>query len=513
MKDMKAAIAVILAVLMGLQAAHAQQLAKAANCQIVTTPGTRVVINGGITFTGTANWKDSGEVYIARNTGTGRENWLDSTGAGAYDAASNGKVHFTSDSLQFFYGNTRFYNLRVAGDSGLYLNTDAEVRNQLDLDKALLFTTATSKVYVSNPALNSIQSTNNFANSWVHGRLERAANNTAASGYLFPVGKLKTGDSLYAPVKLAKFNANTARYLVEYFPDQPFDRLNVLSPPIDHISDLEYWEITSDMTGSPDDDARVSLSWRGYSKVSANAATRDSLLVAQYLNAPPFRWDVPGGWVTGNAAGTDSLFGYATSSSVIGGFTFAERRFTLGTYSPFNALPVKLVYFTAVPDGKQVRLTWQVQQEQDVRLYEMEHSVDGVHFSGIGNIASLQKTAWTYNGHHANPITGWNYYRLRITDKLGKQTYTGVAKVLFSSQAPVVKLFPNPAVDVVNILLPNSYVNGTTLQLFGGNGQLIATRRPTSTAVQLQISGLAKGQYFVQVLHNGQALVYPFVKQ
>jgi hypothetical protein len=493
--------------------ASAQQLAKAVDCRIVTTPGTRVVINGGITFTGTSNWKDSGEVFIARNTGAGRENWLDSTASGVYDAASNGKVHFTSDSLQFFYGNTRFYNLRVAGDSGLSLLTDAEVRNQLDLDKALLFTAATSKVYVSSPALTSIQSTNNFANSWVHGRLERAANNTATSGYLFPVGKLKSGDSLYAPVKLAKFNANTARYLVEYFPDQPFDRLNVLSPPIDHISDVEYWEINSDITASADDDARVSLSWRGYSRVSANAAVRDSLLVTQYINAPPIRWDVPGGWVTGNAAGADSLFGYVTSSTNINSFTFAERRFTLGTYSPFNALPVKLVYFTAIPDGKQVRLGWQVQQEQDIRLYEMEHSVDGVRFTGIGSLVSLQKTEWTYNGYHPNPITGWNYYRLKITDKLGKQTYSGIARVLFTSQAPVVKLFPNPATEVVNIWMPDSYAGKTQLQLFGSGGQLIATRRPSGNVVQLQVANLPGGQYFVRMIYNGEATVYPFAKQ
>ncbi len=493
--------------------ASAQQLAKVADCNIVTTPGTKVVISGGITFTGTSNWKDSGEVFIVRNSGSGRENWTDSTATGVYDAASNGKVNFISDSLQFFYGNTKFYDLRVAGDSGLYLNTNAEVRNQLSLDKALLFTTAASKVYVSNPALNSIQSTNNFANSWVHGRLERAASNTAAAGYLFPVGKILGSDSLYAPVKLAKFNTNTARYTAEYFPDRPFDRFNILSPPIDHVSDVEYWEITSDTPAGPDDDARVSLSWRGFSRVSNSAASRDSLLVTQYINAPPVRWDIPGGWTAGNSAGADSLFGYITSSSTIGSFTFAERRFTLGSYSAFNALPVKLVYFTAIPDANQVRLAWQVQQEQDVRLYETEHSLNGVAFSKIGAAASLQKQEWLYSGWHHNPVTGWNYYRLRITDKLGKQTYSNVARVKFGNHLPVVKLFPNPAVNVVNILLPSGYAGRSSLQLFSNDGKLISTMQPVTNTVQLQVSKLAKGRYYVRLQHNNDTMVYPFVKQ
>jgi Secretion system C-terminal sorting domain len=494
------------------QALSAQQLAKAVDCKIVTTPGTKVVINGGITFTGTSNWKDSGEVFIARNTGAGRENWADSTAAGVYDANSNGKVNFTSDSLQFFYGNTKFYDLRIAGDSGLYLNTDAEVRNQLNIDKALLFTSTASKIYVSNPATNSIQSTNNFANSWVHGRLERAANITSPF-YLFPVGKIKAGDSLYAPVRLTKFNTVTARYRAEYFPDTPFDRINVQAPPIDHISNVEFWEITSNIASGPDDDARVSLSWRGYSQVSANAAIRDSLLVAQYIFNPAGIWDVPGGWVTGNAAGADSLFGYVTSTSTIGNFTFAERRFTLASYSPFNALPVKLLYFTALPDNGKVRLNWHVEQEVDTKLYEVEKSTNGTNFNKIGQQVSLQKDAWIYTDYDTAPVTGWNYYRLRITDKLNKQTYSGVAKVYFDKNVPVVKLFPNPATDVVNIQLPGALAGKVTLQLYSSTGALISSNKPSSATVQLNVRQLAAGNYFVKIIDGKEVKVYPFVKQ
>jgi hypothetical protein len=506
-KNLAAAVLLLTAV-----KTEAQQLAKAVDCKIVTTPGTKVVINGGITFTGTSNWKDSGEVFIARNTGAGRENWTDSTAAGVYDATSNGKVNFTSDSLQYFYGNTKFYNLRVAGDSGLYLTTDAEVRNQLNLDKALLFTSAAAKMYVSNPATTSIQSTNNFASSWVHGRLERAANLTSPF-YLFPVGKIKNSDSLYAPVKLTKFNTATARYLAEYFPAQPFDRTNVLSPPIDHISDVEYWEITSDIASGINDDARVSLSWRGYSRVSANALVRDSLLVTQYINAPPFRWDVPGGWVTGNTSGADSLFGYVTSTTTIGNFTFLERRFTLGTYSPFNALPVKLLYFTALPDNGKVRLNWHVEQEVDTRLYEIEKSTNGTSFSKIAQQASLQKDAWIYTDYDMAPVSGWNYYRLKITDKLTKQAYSGVAKVYFDKNIPVVKLFPNPTTDVVNIQLPGAYAGKVTLQLYNSAGALISSTKPSSATVQMNVQQLAAGSYFVQVVDGKDVKVYPFVKQ
>ncbi len=494
-------------------AGFAQQLVKAADCKIVTTPGTKVVINGGITFTGTSNWKDSGEVFIARHTGAGRENWTDSTTTGVYDAASNGKVHFTSDSLQYFYGNTKFCNLRVAGDSGLCLNSNAEVRNHLSLDKGLLFTGATTKVFISNPAISSIQSANNFTSSWVHGRLQRTANIATPAQYLFPVGKLKNGDSLYAPVKLAKVNTSAAIYEAEYFPDQPADRTNVMTPPIDHISDVEYWTISSNIASGPDDDAKVYLSWRGYSRVSSHALVRDSLLVAQYVNVPPFRWEVPGGWVTGNASGADSLFGYVASSSTIGSFLAAERQFTLGTFSQYNALPVQLVYWTAVGDGDQVRLNWYVEQEQDADSYTIEHGTDGSHFTGIGTIGSLQRAAWLYTHHHNTPARGWNYYRLRITDRAAKVTYAPIRKVYFGADRPDIRVFPNPVTTVLHIRLPASYRGQARLVLYDGTGRTISSSIPASTNVDLNTTPLAAGAYLLRVVYGNQVSTYPFVKQ
>lgn len=493
---------------------QAQQIAKATNVNLVTSPGTKLVLSGGITFTGTTNFKDSGEVYLRPNTLGGQENWLDSTAAGVYDLTSNGKVFFESDSFQYIYGNTQFYNLRSFSDSGVVLNSNIEVRNILNLDKRFVYTLPATKMYVSNTALNAIQSTNSFSTSWIQGRLERATNisGTGADGndYVFQVGK----DTLYAPVKLSKFNTNLARYEVEYFPTSPFDRLTVFSPPIDHISDVENWEITSNIPTGQDDDAKVWLSWRGYSNVSASAAVRDSLLVAQYINRPGWTWDVPGLWATGNVFGSDSLSGYVRSNTFNGIFTFDHRRFTLGSFSKYNALPVKFLYFTAIADGNKVRLNWNVKDEQEVVKYEVEKSLTSTSFTKINTVNSLQKAQWLYTDYDYTPADGWNYYRLRITDIRGKITYSPIQRVKFSKGLEVVKLFPNPAVDIVNVQLPSSYIGTSTLQLYAINGKFISTLKPSVNTVQLNVQALAKGTYILRILKtNGETESYPFIKQ
>jgi hypothetical protein len=495
---------------------NAQQVVKATNVNIVTTPTTQIVINGGITFTGTTNFKDSGTVFLRPNTLGGRENWMDSTAAGVYDAASNGYVRFESDSFQYVYGNTRFYNMRSFSDSGVVLNSDIEVRNQLNLDKRLLYTLPTTKMYVSNPALNAVQSTNSFASSWVNGRLERAANiagtGTDGNNYTFQVGN----DTLYAPVRLSKFNTNTARFTAQYFYSTPPNNLNIFSPPLDHISRVEYWDISSNMATGNDDDAKVWLSWRGRSFVSGTAAIRDSLLVAQYINRPPDIWDVPTGWVTGNAFGADSLSGYVRSNGFYSIFlpTTDYDHFTLGTYSKLNTLPVKLLYFTAIGDGNKVRLNWNVKDEQEVARYEVEESTNGTSFSRLNTVNSLQRAAWLYTDYDFAPVDGWNYYRLKIFDIQGKFTYSDIRKVKFSKGLEQVKLFPVPAVDNLTVQLPSSYVSTSTLQLFSIDGKFISTLRPSSTNVQINVQPLAKGTYVIRIIKtDGTSESYPFIKQ
>jgi hypothetical protein len=501
----------------------AQQLVRATgNVQIVTTAGTKTVIDGGgITFLGTSLWKGTDDsVYLIKTSATPTEGWLDSTASGAMDVTSTGTVFFRGTNRQSFYGLTRFYNMIVRNTIGDTLLSSCEVRNELRLDTGFVFTETgygNDSLLVSNTATNAISSTSNYTESWVNGRLSRTGNVIGSATpnpavfYLFPVGKT---DSLYAPIKLAKVNATTTTWTAEYTPNTPFDNTNVFSPPLDHVSDVEYWEITSNNQGTTDDDAMLSLSWRGYSQVSANAAIRDSLLVAQYINRPPFTWDVPGLWATGRAIGPDSLSGFVTSNALTNNYSFDERRFTLGTFSEFNALPVKLLYFTAIADGNRVRLNWEAANEQGTVKYEIEKSLTGTNFSKIGTVLSRQLSQSAYVDFDNSPAQGWNYYRIKMIEKSGSFTYSPIRPVEFKKGLEQVRIFPVPAQTVLNIQLPTSYVNKTQLQVIGVDGKFISSMKPTANMVVLNVQPLAAATYFLIITKDdGNKETYRFVKQ
>lgn len=520
---MKNTMQKLIVVLFVLIAGHAQaqQVVRATNVYLVTTSGTKVVINGGISFIGTSNLISTADsIYLYTNAPVTSADWLDSTATGVMDISSTGNVFMNGSIRQRFYGATRFYNHFIRNPAGDTLLSSCEVRNILHLDTGHVFTETgygNDSLLVSNPATTAIVSSSNFTESWVNGRLSRTANvagvgstPTITPFYLFPVGKT---DSLYAPVRFAKFNTNTTTWTTEYFPQQPFQYLNVFSPPLDHISRVEYWEINSNNQGSPDERAYLSLSWRGYSRVSATAARRDSLLVAQYINRPPFIWDVPGGWATGRAIGPDSLSGYVTGNTNSVSFNFAERRFTLGTYSKYNSLPIKLIYFTALPDGNRVRLNWEAANEQDTRTYEVQKSLNASSFTLLSTVTSRQLSQSTYVDFDNNPVMGWNYYRLKIIDKSGSFTYSPVRAVKFEKGKEEVKIFPVPATDVLNVQLPSSYVNTVNLQLLGIDGKFISTLRPGVNNVRINVSSLAAGTYVIRMVKaNGEVENYRFVK-
>ncbi len=507
----------------GLAKTYAQQIVRASgNVQIVTTAGTKTVIDGGgITFLGTSKWTATDDsIYLYKNTATPTEGWLDSTGTGAMDLTSTGNVFFRGANLQSFYGPTRFYNLFIRNAVGDTLLSSCEVRNFLNLDTGFVFTPTgygNDSLLVSNPAIAAITSTSSYTKSWVNGRLSRAGNiigsatPNPAIAYLFPIGKT---DSLYAPIKLAKLNATTATWTAEYTPSVPFNRTNKFYPPVDHVSEVEYWEISSDNQASTNDDAKLTLSWRRYSQVSTIAGVRDSLLVVQYINRPSFIWDAPGGWATLNAVGPSNLSGLVTSNAPTNNYSFDERRFTLGTFSKINALPAQLIYFTAIADGNKVRLNWEAANEQQTDRYEIEKSLSTTNFSFLVSVSSRQLSQSAYTDFDLTPAMGWNYYRLKVIDKSGSFFYSPIRPVKFSKGLEEVKVFPNPATDIVNVQLPSSYVNSATLLLYSIDGKFIATLKPAVNSVKINVTNLASGTYIIRILKaNGEAETYPFIKQ
>lgn len=170
-------------------------------------------------------------------------------------------------------------------------------------------------------------------------------------------------------------------------------------------------------------------------------------------------------------------------------------------------LPVHLLGFTAKLVNNNTLLQWNVSDELNVDNYTIEFSKDGQTFNTIGNVAATNMKAQpkSYSFIHTSPVSGNNYYRLKIIDKDGKYTWSSVRIVTVNANS--VKVFPNPFHDQLNIAS-----NGTaTVTLYDVEGRLLLKQALTGNAT-LHIHDLAKGMYMVKVTEGSNTHSYKVYK-
>ena len=74
-------------------------------------------------------------------------------------------------------------------------------------------------------------------------------------------------------------------------------------------------------------------------------------------------------------------------------------------------------------------MNWLSSNEENLNTYQVQRSTDGSNFADLtnGNMAAKNSSnAVNYNFTDNNPVSGINYYRLKITDKAGKISFSTI---------------------------------------------------------------------------------------
>lgn len=173
-----------------------------------------------------------------------------------------------------------------------------------------------------------------------------------------------------------------------------------------------------------------------------------------------------------------------------------------GTTSNFVAssiipLPVNITTFTATRSGDAALLQWQTAQEQNSKDFDVQRSIDGVHYTSIGQVdaAGNSSSPRNYSFTDASPATGLNYYRLSETDLDGKSMYSPVKTLVFSTGAAQKLVWFSTGGSTVEVNLLNGSNEFYTLN--GIDGRIL--QKGQLNAGKLYLSGLAAGIYIVNI--------------
>ncbi|MFA6057596.1 MAG: T9SS type A sorting domain-containing protein [Taibaiella sp.] len=179
-----------------------------------------------------------------------------------------------------------------------------------------------------------------------------------------------------------------------------------------------------------------------------------------------------------------------------------------------SPLPVTISSFSgAEKDGKNI-LFWDVQAEQNISHYEVESSKNGSVFFTAGKVIAQNQSGNTSYSFTDEVHEGTTYYRLRIIDKDDGYTISRVLSIDRMKAKLSVSLDVNPVYNILPVTI--SAENNVSLRIFDIGGKMMFERSYLcngNTAINLDISGLPHGMYFLKASSAVLLKTIRFVKQ
>jgi len=179
------------------------------------------------------------------------------------------------------------------------------------------------------------------------------------------------------------------------------------------------------------------------------------------------------------------------------------------------ALPVELVRFSAKAVGGNIDLSWTTASEQNNDYFAIEYSTDGRNFTEIDRVkgAGTTNVEQQYTYTHKTPTKGINYYQLKQVDFDGTNATSNVEVVELSTVADI-RIFPTKALNFITVDLAEATKADTQIDIFDIMGRLALSNNfaAETNQIQINISNLEKGYYFIRMELDGQMITKRFIK-
>ncbi|MBL7719854.1 MAG: T9SS type A sorting domain-containing protein, partial [Flavipsychrobacter sp.] len=177
---------------------------------------------------------------------------------------------------------------------------------------------------------------------------------------------------------------------------------------------------------------------------------------------------------------------------------------SIQSFSPFGVgsgtqfpLSVKISDIAAINVGTRNKIDWRSSTEAMGDKYELQRSADAKSFTTIATI-NAKGDASAYAYWDAEPVTGANYYRVKLVDANGNYGYTKVVTATVKGTNFSVEAYPNPVGDVLTVKANGAMGTNAMLEITDATGKAIRTVKFESNSLNVNMSDLAAGVYFIK---------------
>ena len=397
----------------------------------------------------------------------------------------------SGDGLTF--NNVTINNTNI-GSPQVTFGGASTINVTLTLTNGIIQTTSSNILTLNNGAITTIGS----INSYINGPLNYIVSNSGFSIINLPIGK--SGYWRPAVLTVNHSNSTAVTYTAEVFNTSASSFGYSLPGTVNKVSYVRYWQIDRQSIANLNN-ATVKLYYGSDDMVTDYA----NLTVCKTIGAATSWYDV-GGAATGNNSG-NILSGTFTSFS----------KYTIGNEVGGTNLPVNLTSFDAKLLNNYAGLNWSTTSETNNNYFTLEKSKDGINWDYFANIKSIGNSIdlKNYEEKDFSPYIGTNYYRLSQTDFNGKTQIKGSRSVVNNFSNTEIKVYPNPAKDLINISF-NGY-NNSKIKLTNLLGNIIYSESLESTnennIKSLDLSGISKGIYFIEIISDKGKFTQKIIKE
>ncbi|MDB5273890.1 MAG: hypothetical protein JWO58_2257 [Chitinophagaceae bacterium] len=187
-------------------------------------------------------------------------------------------------------------------------------------------------------------------------------------------------------------------------------------------------------------------------------------------------------------------------------------------YTCPGGLPVEWIYFTASPNDNQVLLNWATASEINASVFELERSIDNIHYEHIGTVNAVGNTteAHEYRFLDGMPYGGISYYRIKQIDIDGTSHYSDIRAVNNLETASNYIIFPNPSTEDFQLSFNyNSEVVPVRIQILSVAGQVLQQNQITLSPGSHYSFGedLPSGIYLLKIGDVSTEHTYKLIKE
>lgn len=168
-------------------------------------------------------------------------------------------------------------------------------------------------------------------------------------------------------------------------------------------------------------------------------------------------------------------------------------------------LPVDFLAFSASKNGQEDVLSWTTGQLSGHVQFVAQRSADGIAFQDIGTVDGVVngQSQGSYVFADKEPLSGKNFYRVKMVAVDGAEKYTPVCIVDWTDAAAAFRIYPNPAGPVFTIQLPRTPTGTVAVSIEDMAGATVMRDVLTASAGKVVIRlnrALPTGLYLVRVV-------------